>query len=956
MPTADGSIVFSVDLDDKKANQELNRLNRKIQSLNEKIYTSRQERLPLVAQSEQLAATLDSAKAKLEAMRNASAPKLQIKDQEETVRAIQTQWNNVQRQVERYDAAIQRSTTELGRAQTRAGEIEQQLARSGNVANRFARGIDGVNKRLDKFLGRIVNLAKRTFVFSVITVGLRGIRSWFVNVIKSNDDAVKAIAKLKGAFLTLAQPLVNVIIPAITTMANLLTTVVNALASVLATLFGTTIDQSREAAKNLYDEANALDETDKSAKKAKKSLAAFDEIQKLSNQEDKDKDKKDDDKIAPDFSDVEKGWLKDILGDVAGWVTAATMLAGIALIAIGAATGSLGLVVAGLVLLGIGLAIGADTGVLQSWVDILGLNNVQEFVVLAILLAGITIVAIGAATANIAMVIAGLVLLGTTIAYAEKSGMMKDWADSLGLARAAQYITAALMIAGFALVVIGAATGNVLMVIAGIALFAAGVYVGMKTGVLKNWWETLGLDKAENFITAALLITGIALVIFGIASKNILMFIAGVAIIYAGYQYGKENGVLDEWWKVLNLEKYAGYITAALMIAGFALVVFGIILKNVLMISTGIGLFAAGIKFGKETGQLDKWWNSLNLDRYANYITAALMIAGFALLVFGIIMTNVLMMLGGVALIGAGIFYGKQTGTLDTWWDALGLPEVPSWVSDALLVAGMALVVFGIILGFNVFMIVAGLGLLGVSVAIGGTESNAGSVLDSFLSILNSMKPILKTLLDAFTTIWNTVQEHVIPVFTALAETLVSLFEFFEALWEIVKPIAEFFAKVFVAKVQLFAKAIAVVCDWVVKLLGLLGELLSTIGKVWGGFAKDAYSGQSSNLRSSTYAMRSMPSIASYNIPHLATGAVIPPNREFLAVLGDQKSGTNIEAPASEIENAVMRGIQRAGGLSGGSHTAILEIDKRVLGRVMWEENETQSSRMGVRIVQRANT
>ena len=307
MATADGSIIFSVELDDKKANQELNRLNRKIQSLNEKIYTSRQERLPLVAQSEQLAATLDSAKAKLEAMRNASAPKLQIKDQEETVRAIQTQWNNVQRQVERYDASIQRSTTELGRAQTRAGEIEQQLARSGSAANRLARGIDGVNKRLDKFLGRIVNLAKRTFVFSVITVGLRGIRSWFVSVIKSNDDAVKAIAKLKGALLTLAQPLVNVIIPAITTMANLLTTVVNALASVLATLFGTTIDQSREAAKNLYDEANALDETDKSAKKAKKSLAAFDEIQKLSNQEDKDKDKKDDDKIAPDFSDVEKG-------------------------------------------------------------------------------------------------------------------------------------------------------------------------------------------------------------------------------------------------------------------------------------------------------------------------------------------------------------------------------------------------------------------------------------------------------------------------------------------------------------------------------------------------------------------------------------------------------------------------------------------------------------------------
>ena len=40
-------------------------------------------------------------------------------------------------------------------------------------------------------------------------------------------------------------------------------------------------------------------------------------------------------------------------------------------------------------------------------------------------------------------------------------------------------------------------------------------------------------------------------------------------------------------------------------------------------------------------------------------------------------------------------------------------------------------------------------------------------------------------------------------------------------------------------------------------------------------------------------------------IPHLAKGAVIPPNNQFLAMLGDQKSGTNIEAPISTIEDAV---------------------------------------------------
>lgn len=38
-----------------------------------------------------------------------------------------------------------------------------------------------------------------------------------------------------------------------------------------------------------------------------------------------------------------------------------------------------------------------------------------------------------------------------------------------------------------------------------------------------------------------------------------------------------------------------------------------------------------------------------------------------------------------------------------------------------------------------------------------------------------------------------------------------------------------------------------------------------------------------------------------WSLPRLARGAVIPPNREFLAVLGDQRSGTNIEAPEATL-------------------------------------------------------
>lgn len=72
-----------------------------------------------------------------------------------------------------------------------------------------------------------------------------------------------------------------------------------------------------------------------------------------------------------------------------------------------------------------------------------------------------------------------------------------------------------------------------------------------------------------------------------------------------------------------------------------------------------------------------------------------------------------------------------------------------------------------------------------------------------------------------------------------------------------------------------------------------------------------------------------MPSIT---LPRLATGAVIPPNKEFLAVLGDQKSGTNVEAPLSTIKQAVMEAMAQ------GSREPInvnLVVDGKTLARVV---------------------
>lgn len=70
-------------------------------------------------------------------------------------------------------------------------------------------------------------------------------------------------------------------------------------------------------------------------------------------------------------------------------------------------------------------------------------------------------------------------------------------------------------------------------------------------------------------------------------------------------------------------------------------------------------------------------------------------------------------------------------------------------------------------------------------------------------------------------------------------------------------------------------------------------------------------------------------------VPYLAQGAVIPPNREFMAVLGDQKNGNNIEAPESLIRRIVREE-------SGNNGTRRIEVpvylNRREIARAVLEE------------------
>lgn len=90
-----------------------------------------------------------------------------------------------------------------------------------------------------------------------------------------------------------------------------------------------------------------------------------------------------------------------------------------------------------------------------------------------------------------------------------------------------------------------------------------------------------------------------------------------------------------------------------------------------------------------------------------------------------------------------------------------------------------------------------------------------------------------------------------------------------------------------------------------------------------------------------------IPKVSSVTLPRLAEGDVIQPGKEFLAVLGDQKHGVNIEAPLETIKQGLLDAMGEAGGIGG-----TLKVSAGPgLTRYLSYELEKESARRGSRLI-----
>lgn len=87
--------------------------------------------------------------------------------------------------------------------------------------------------------------------------------------------------------------------------------------------------------------------------------------------------------------------------------------------------------------------------------------------------------------------------------------------------------------------------------------------------------------------------------------------------------------------------------------------------------------------------------------------------------------------------------------------------------------------------------------------------------------------------------------------------------------------------------------------------------------------------------------------VSSIPIPRLAKGAVIPPNREFLAVLGDQSKGNNIEAPEGLIRDIIRDELNNSGRTGGNVYEVPLIVGRKTLAKLVIDEAKLMLSQTG---------
>lgn len=488
-----------------------------------------------------------------------------------------------------------------------------------------------------------------------------------------------------------------------------------------------------------------------------------------------------------------------------------------------------------------------------------------------------------------ALLVVGAVLCFTGVNLPLGLGLMAVGAVSLGKAVAENWHRIPDEVKGV-IAMVEYAVGGAALVVGAILCFT-GVNLPLGLGLLAGGAVAMGHALTENWDYMDERVQGvIATVEYALGAAFLLV---GAALCFTGANVPLGIGLLAfgalsmghaltvNWDKMpKEVKRVIGMVELA--VGGAALVVGAVLTFSGANLPLGIALMASGALAMGRALTLD--WNELpegvrgTVALIESIVAPALLVVGAILCFTGVSLPLGLMLLAGGALALAHL------ATLD--WQRMPegvrdtVSKVLDIVSGALIVIGVILCVTGVGIPLGIACIVAGVGAMVVEAAL------------NWDFIVEKVREVW----DSVVRFWDA---NIAPVFT----------------WE-------WWANLFRSIVNGLIEQIN---NGLTAFGGFINSLADGVSGILDFFGVGGYSFQ----------------IGMPQIPYLAQGAVIPPNREFMAVLGDQTHGNNIETPEAlmrqvvrEEAGAMVAEVLRALAASGGGgRDVVLVVGRKELAR-----------------------
>lgn len=391
--------------------------------------------------------------------------------------------------------AIQKTTQQLKMAQLNleSSQIAQEKASAAvseyvGKQRLAALTTQNVSEQFKKFTKRIAGLAKRVFIFTMITKALRAMRKMLLSTIGADKQMSTSLAQIRGNLISAFAPIYNYILPAIRTLLAWLAKLTAVVSVFINSLFGKTASQADASAKALYNQASATEAAGDAAEKAKKQLSGLDEMNRWESNDSSGGGGGGSSGIAPKFDlsdqvDTGKiGKIAAVVRELSPYVAA--VAAGFAAWKIGkkflgnlSKAKQLALAVAGAVLMAINVADMLKNGI--------NFDNLTGYIIgAAAAVTGLGL-AFGVLGGAITAIVAGLVLLGVAIRDVIKNGFNNKNLTA---------ITVALLTIGGAIAIITGAWIPLLIA----AIAAVVVWIVAKWTSIKEW-----ISKTISSIDAA---------------------------------------------------------------------------------------------------------------------------------------------------------------------------------------------------------------------------------------------------------------------------------------------------------------------------------------------------------------------------------------------------------------------------------------------------------------------